>query len=275
MNTSINKRVIKGIAQYILDNCEEENIEVIDYLINEIDKISDIFSVDENTIEQSLIDRNSSQYKLLVNILQNKIFTDITKYDKYILNQSPFYYVCLKKNNGKKLLRKAYYKRLEYILNAKQDVERGYYYQDLVLIFMRDFGIMCPKRSKSNDGGVDLIGSEKNRMLGGYIELIINLYGQIKCYMYEVKPFEIKQFIKDCIYMSIENGEVLYNLSKKLFFISHKGFTDMAKEFCINHNIIFLDSEDLIKIAIDNETSNFLSEIDTEYTRLNSKDEKS
>lgn len=266
----INKSDLKNIAEYILNNCGEEKIEVIDYLINIIQELSTKLNIDENSIEYHLINRNSSCYKNLINILKKKIIIDIIKHDIRILDENPFYYICSKTCKSKESLVN-YYKKLECILNAKTDVERGYYYQDLVLKFMQDFNIKCSNRSKSNDGGIDLIGSEKNKILGGYIELIINLYGQIKCYMYEVKPFEIKQFIKDCIYMSIENGEVLYNLSKKLFFISHKGFTDAAKEFCNNHNIIFLDSEDLIKIASDNKTSNFLSEIDTEYAKLNSK----
>ncbi|NRT88861.1 restriction endonuclease [Clostridium beijerinckii] len=269
MSQKISKNNIKNIAKYIFYNCKYENIEILEYLIIEIYSISKMCNLEVELIENYLIDRMSVYYKELIDILKHIISSNNIKSCIYILDEAPFFYVCINVDYVQDLLDKSYYKKLECILKNKNDSEKGYYYQDLVLIFMEDFKIQCMHRGKSNDGGIDLIGNEKNTILDGYLELIINLYGQIKCYMYEVKPFEIKQFIKDCIYRSIENGEVLYNLSKKLFFINHKGFTDAAKEFCNIHNIIFLDSEDLIRIAINNKASNFLFEIDNEYRKLN------
>lgn len=117
---------------------------------------------------------------------------------------------------------------------------------------MEDFGVECIIIRKSSDGGIDIIGSEKINILNNRIRTDIWIHGQVKCYSERVKPFELKQLVKDYIYMSIESNEMIKMKCKQLLFISHNGFTEKAKEYGNEHNIVLLDSQDLINMSLDN-----------------------
>ncbi|BCZ46845.1 hypothetical protein psyc5s11_29120 [Clostridium gelidum] len=250
-----NKRVLNTIAEYIILNFNESKMECIDYLCERASEVSNLCEVDIDFIEEELIDRNSPAYTALIEIIKQKLKLDKMKQNLCIEEVYPFFYIKNIRSDYKED-ENAYKEKLEYILKHEDESKKGYFYQELVVKVMEDLGVKCEVIKKSYDGGIDIIGEQNIGILNNNIIFPIEVYGQVKCYNNKVKPAEIKQLIKDEIYYLMESNNILEIKCIKLLFISHCGFTEKAKEYANNTQIILFDSEDLIGLLLKKRKSN-------------------
>ncbi|GAA0075982.1 hypothetical protein UT300005_03600 [Clostridium sp. CTA-5] len=247
----IKKSILKILAKYIISNFNDDKKEVIDYILDHATEISKVCTIENDLIEKELINRNSASYDNLIKIIEQKLDNNKIKRSICIENVYPLFFI---KTNGNKLksLEETYTRMLECVLEKEDKNKKGYFYQELVLKFLDDLGIECISIKKSCDGGIDIIGVEEINIFNSKKSRKMCIHGQVKCYSEQVKPFELKQLIKDDIYMSIESNEMIKMKCKQLLFVSHNGFTEKAEEYGNEHNIVLLDSQDLINMSIDN-----------------------
>lgn len=235
---NINIYLINKIIEYIYMNFSEDRIELYQYLYNNSENISSHINLDCDLFEEKFVDRNSKYYKRIIQEIQKNNRGNIK-----IIEIKPYFYLeniiridAIEKIN--------YFNKIENILNTYKDSSKGFIYQDFVLSFLKEHGMNIIQQSKTCDGGLDIIGTKEISIIDDLYE-ILNIYGQIKFYNGVVTLNEIKQLIKDKIYRVLYENNNIMECSKGMF-ISHKGFSNNAREFAKKNNIILLDTEEIL-----------------------------
>ena len=95
---------------------------------------------------------------------------------------------------------------------------------------------------------MDIVCSKSINNIFSDIEINFNLYWQVKFHKNKISTYYIKQILKDKLYKTIIEKNTLTDYGITIF-ISHKGFTEKAKKYAKIHNILLLDTKDILNIA--------------------------
>ncbi len=256
--------VISKIIEYIYINFSEDKIELYEYLYKNLEDICACFDLDADLFEEQIIDRSSKYYEKIARKIQKNNKSNIK-----IIEIKPFFYIetTAKINVTKKIY---YLNKLDDILNNYKDNTKGFIYQDFILLFLKEAGINIIEQNRTCDGGLDIVGIKRITIIDN-VDIDINIYGQVKFYNGVVTLNEIKQLVKDKIYRVLYEKNNIMECNQTMF-ISHKGFSNKAREFAESNNIILLDTDEIItQILNKNEMNLSLSFIDTYDFTKNSK----
>ena len=253
--------IINKVKDFIINNLNYEEIELFNYLYENIELIAKELNIDEEFIEDKIIDRDSSYYSKIVKEILNEGRIDITVIQKGSL----FYLVKLDDINIKK--KNKYYSKIEYILNNINDNSKGHIYEEFTLLFLKDIGFKICEHKRIYDGGLDIICSKNIDKVFSGIDIKLNLYGQVKFHKTKVSTHYVKQLIKDKLYKTIIEKNTLAECAITLF-ISHKGFTEKAKIYAKSNSIILLDTRDILYILFRENKYSSLNFIDREYMKV-------
>ena len=236
--TNINICLIKKIIEYIYLNFSEDKIELYEYLYKNLEDIAKYIGLDCDLLEEKVVDRNSKYYEKVIKELEKNNSSSIK-----LIKIQPYFYLEINKEID--IVEKIkYFNKIDKILNTCENTGKGFMYQDFILAFLREHGISIVQQNKTHDGGLDIIGTKKICVIDN-IYATLNIYGQIKFYNGVVTPNEIKQLVKDKIYRVLYEKNNIMECNKAMF-ISHKGFSNNAREFAKNNEIILLDTEEIL-----------------------------
>ncbi|MCI6693364.1 MAG: restriction endonuclease [Clostridium sp.] len=230
--------VINKIIEYIYINFSEDKVELYEYLYNNLENIAKYVALDSDLLEEEVVDRNSKYYEKIAKNIQKNNKSNIK-----IVEIEPYFYLetIIKTNIIKKV---NYLNKIDNILNKYKYNRKGFIYQDFVILFLKECGINIIEQNKTCDGGLDIVGTKTISIIDN-INININIYGQVKFYNKVVTLNEIKQLVKDKIYRVLYEKNSIMECNQTIF-ISHKGFSNKAREFAENNNIIVLDTDEII-----------------------------
>lgn len=230
--------VINKIIEYIYINFSEDKIELYEYLYKNLEDISNYINLDCELFEEEVVDRSSKYYEKIAKKIQKN-----NKSNVKIIEIEPYFYleIITKIDVSEK---KYYLNKLDNILNYYKDNTKGFIYEDFIFIFLKESGIDIIKQNRTCDGGLDIVGS-KAICITDNIHTTINLYGQVKFYNGIVTLSEVKKLLKDKMYRVLYEKNSLMECNQTIF-ISHKGFSNKAREFAEGNNIILLDTDEII-----------------------------
>ncbi len=254
-------RVINGIIEYIFNNLNYAEIELYNFLYENIESLSKELNITEDFIEDKLIDRESNYYIKIAQKIQNQKRLDIS-----IIKKGPLFYL-VRKDNENINQKKLYYNKIDEILNNISHNSKGYIYEEFVLLFLKDIGFTVCEYKKTDDGGLDIICSKNIDSLFTGINIKFNLYGQVKFHKTLVSTKYIKQLIKDKLFKTIIEKNTLSEC-EMMVFISHKGFSERAKSYANENRILLLDTRDILSIIFKQEKYNSLKYIDNEFIKM-------
>lgn len=258
-----NYTIVKRVQKFIYDNFDGKEIELYDYLYENIESIAKEIGNNEEFLEYKLIDRDSECYLKLVEKIILEDRTDIR-----IEEKGPLYYI-VRHTDINVLESRQYYKKINYILNNIDSFTKGHLYEKFILLFFIDIGFKISEHKKTSDGGLDIIAHKiVNDVISG-VNIQFNLYGQVKFHKEVISLKYLKQLIKDKLYrILIENNKFME--CQQAIFISHNGFTEKAKIYAKKNNMIILDTSDIIRIILSGDTKNSLEFINKKYEEIKS-----
>lgn len=229
--------LLNNVKDYVLTNFNGSEVELYNFLYKYIEEIGETISEDTEELEEILIDRNSSCYRKLANLIIKEDSIDIT-----IKEVGTLYYLI--KNDNDEI--KEIYDKIEFILNTVEENSKGYIFQEFSLLFLEENDIKIMQRKKVDDGGLDIVGYKQGDFIITGIEQRLYIYGQVKFYKGLVSTCYLKQLIKDKLYNVVKEKNA-FEETETAIFISHKGFSNNAIKYAKANNIMLMDTVQIIK----------------------------
>lgn len=257
---------IKSIANYIFNNFSGPKVNLTDYIFSQLYNISISCNISIDTLEEAILTPNTSSFQQLIYYINYIINININKKNIGLIFENPIFYIykLLKPSDSNSI--KKYSTMLDKIINNKS--LKGFFYEELIISILNKYGLDCKATPKTKDFGIDLISNSIVVNIGTSLNTNLCILGQIKCYNTLINKSQIIQFVKDVWYFLNSSSILKNNNHLQLIFISHKGFTDSAKVYSYENNIILLDSIDLLNLSLTSHNINILDYIEKEYESI-------
>lgn len=131
---------------------------------------------------------------------------------------------------------------------------KGVIYENFCKLFLIDLGITCKLTPKSNDKGIDILGSFKVKFPEKISDLVFNeeiyLLVQTKYFNKKIDTPVIRKLVGDSLFIrfdELEYVEIRHNAFHLIVF-SHLGFTEPANKFAERNKIKLFDSTKIAHI---------------------------
>lgn len=149
------------------------------------------------------------------------------------------------------------------INNIDKQKNKGVIYEEFCKLFLKDLGIHCKLTPKSNDKGIDILGSFKATFPEEITDLVFNekiyLLVQTKYFNKKIDTPVIRKLVGDSLFIrfdELEYIEIRHNAFHLIVF-SHLGFTDPAIKFAERNKIKLFDSTKIAHIISEKPSKNW------------------
>ena len=136
----------------------------------------------------------------------------------------------------------------------EKEQNKGVVYEEFCKQFLEDLGINCKLTAKTNDKGIDVLGSFKVKLSEEIGDLVFNeeiyLLIQTKYFNKKIDTPVIRKLVGDSLFIrfdELEYVEIRHNAFHLIVF-SHLGFTEPAIKFAKKNKIKLFDSTNIAHI---------------------------
>lgn len=140
---------------------------------------------------------------------------------------------------------------------------KGVVYEDFCKLFLEDLGINCKLTARTNDKGIDILGSFKVKLSEEIGDLVFNeeiyLLIQSKYFNKKIDTPVIRKLVGDSLFIrfdELEYIEIRHNAFHLIVF-SHQGFTEPAIKFANKNKIKLFDSTNIAHIISEKPEKNW------------------
>jgi HJR/Mrr/RecB family endonuclease len=160
----------------------------------------------------------------------------------------------LEKQNENPLHGKKYNEVINLINAFEKLNNKGVVYENFCKLFLEDLGISCKLTAKTNDKGIDILGSFKIKLSEEIGDLVFNeeiyLLIQTKYFNKKIDTPVIRKLVGDSLFIrfdELEYIEIRHNAFHLIVF-SHLGFTEPAIKFAEKNKIKLFNSTNIAHI---------------------------
>ncbi len=247
------KKIVKCLYEYVNKHYQGEKVELCKFIGDNIDPIANAINLtadDYEIVLDSCTDNTSEIYLSEFVPLFSK-FCD-GKDNRILLSEfEGSFYLCLNeyaKNYDSNLV-DHYYELLQKLCKSEIH-DSSIKYEQFCKLWFQVFCKAVSTTPTSNDKGVDLVGVLADSTIIDQISpnKEIHMLAQIKLFDKPIDTPIIRKFLGDVLFLTFDEGGISIFAPTVLFVVGHNGFTNAAKAFGCKHNVILLDSRDLIRI---------------------------
>jgi len=147
------------------------------------------------------------------------------------------------------------YKEVVSLINKfDSEQNKGVVFEDFCKLFLEDLGINCKSTARTNDKGIDILGSFNVKLSEEIGDLVFNeeiyLLIQTKYFNKKIDTPVIRKLVGDSLFIrfdELEYIEIRHNAFHLIVF-SHQGFTEPAIKFAKKNKIKLFDSTNIAHI---------------------------
>lgn len=267
-------RDIRRISEFISLFCEEDDIELTDWLTDNLDSaysfLNETVAID--ILFDELCDFKTKDFSKLVSELENEIEKS-SPINRIVIEKQSFGVIVKQNEFGKDVKREllqSIYNKFETIENLDK-MQKGLFYEQFCSYFLEDIGLESEVTRASNDKGIDIFAKYKTKLNAGWGHLVFNDYvyllGQAKFYNNVIDTPVIRKLVGDALLLrfdQLEYIDVAHNAIHLIVF-SHKGFNSSAMSFAERNKVMLMDTKQMISILATHEepeSSSALSYLD-------------
>ena len=255
---SISNKKIDIISNYVFDNFNNERMKLINYLSSIIDEILETRVInlsDEEIGDLCWVESNSfiQVAKNLINMSNEKKFKSniiITNGIDYYIENTIF---GTKRLNAERDTLINVFNKIGYLPKKK----KGDIFERFCSLFLEDIGVESEVTPSTGDEGVDILGTININVDNPFFKFVfdskIYLLAQVKCYdeNRKVDTPIIRHLIGDGVFYKnnkFNNKINIASIPLYLMIFSYSGFTNPAKNFAKENNVVVIKGNEMIDI---------------------------